>query len=102
ASSSDSSPCATPAPSTPRSSPGRSNACSAELGASGISRARASGPASCWRLGREALVHEADDGGALADGGGAALDRAGADVAGGVDAGDAGLQQPLGAGLGAG
>ena len=47
-------------------------------------------------------MDEADDRGALADGGGAALDRAGADVAGGVDAGDAGFEQAVGAGLGAG
>ena len=47
-------------------------------------------------------MDEADHGGALADRGRAALDRAGADVAGGVDAGDAGLEQALGAGVGAG
>src|SRR4051794_6900397 len=48
------------------------------------------------------LMHEAHHRGALADGGSAALDRAGADVAGGVDAGDGGFEQALGAGLGAG
>ena len=47
-------------------------------------------------------MDEAHDRRALADRGRAALDRAGADVAGGVDAGDAGLEQALGAGLGAG
>jgi len=35
--------------------------------------------------------------GALADGDRAALDRAGADVARGIDAGDGGFEQPLGA-----
>src|SRR6201999_2401921 len=45
------------------------------------------------------LVDEADHGGALADRGRAALDRAGADVARRVDAGDARLQQALGAGV---
>ena len=48
------------------------------------------------------LVDEADHRRALADRGRAALDRPGADVAGGVDAGDAGLEQALGARLGAG
>src|SRR3954471_17164318 len=48
------------------------------------------------------LVHEAHHRGALADGGSAALDRAGADVAGGVDAGDGGFEQAFGAGIGAG
>src|SRR4051794_36074855 len=48
------------------------------------------------------LVDEAHHRGALADGGSAALDRAGADVAGGVDAGDGGFEQPFGAGLGTG
>ena len=47
-------------------------------------------------------MDEADDRGALADRGRAALDRAGADVAGGVDAGHAGLEQAVGAGVGAG
>ena len=48
------------------------------------------------------LVDEADHRGALADGGRAALDRAGADVARRVDTGDAGLEQALGTGVGAG
>ena len=52
--------------------------------------------------GGEVLVDEADDRRALADGGRAALDRAGAHVAGGVDAGDAGLEQALGPRFGAG
>ncbi len=52
--------------------------------------------------GREVLVDEAHDRRALADRGRAALDRAGAHVAGGVDAGDAGLEQAVGARLGAG
>ena len=48
------------------------------------------------------LMHEAHDRGALADGDSAALDRAGADVAGGVDAGDGGFQEAFGADVGAG
>src|SRR3954464_15212764 len=50
----------------------------------------------------QVLVHEADYRGALADGRSAALDRAGADVAGGVDAGDGGFEQALGADCGTG
>src|SRR3954463_16162179 len=50
----------------------------------------------------QVLVHEAHHRGALADGRSAALDRAGADVAGGVDAGDGGFEQPFGTGFGAG
>ena len=42
---------------------------------------------------RQPLVHEAHDHRALADRGGAALERAGAHVPGGVDAGHAGLEQ---------
>src|SRR3954467_3779841 len=45
------------------------------------------------------LVHEPHHRRALADGGSAALDRAGADVAGGIDAGDAGFLEPAGADL---
>src|SRR4051812_50089018 len=48
------------------------------------------------------LVHEPHHRGALADGGSAALDRAGANVAGGIDAGDGGFEQAVGAGFGAG
>ena len=45
----------------------------------------------------QALVHELDHGGALADRGRAALDRAGAHVAGRVDPWHARLEQALGA-----
>src|SRR4051794_35281181 len=50
----------------------------------------------------QVLVDQADYRGALADGRSAALDRAGADVAGGVDAGDGGFEQALGADFGTG
>ena len=47
-------------------------------------------------------MDEAHDRRALANGGGAALDGAGAHVPGGVDAGDARLEQAVSAGSGAG
>ena len=56
----------------------------------------------CVREACQVLVDEPHDHRALADRGGAALDRARADVAGGVDARDARLEQPVGAGVGAG
>src|ERR1700709_1531450 len=79
-------------------SPCRSSRGAAQTRTSG----RAGGGATVLTQLGHVLVDEADDGRALADRGRAALDRAGADVARGVDAGDARLQQAFGAGGGAG